>query len=116
MSDQTSEIDLSPLDQIRQTEAEMTGKIAAARQNAEQILKDARLQAEALKQDARKAGHLEGQARYRALISKTEEEARTLISEAKMQAKKLRLMGQERMRAGVLMAKKIIISQTEDEQ
>ena len=42
MVDQTSGLDLSPLDQVRQTEAEVTRKIAAARKAAEQILEDAR--------------------------------------------------------------------------
>lgn len=116
MNDQPSELDLSPLDQIRQTEAEMTRMIAAARQNAEQILKDARRQAATLKQEAIENGTREGQASYRALISKAEEESRALVAEAKMQAKKLRRRGQEQMQTGVSLAIHIIINHTEDEQ
>jgi vacuolar-type H+-ATPase subunit H len=116
MTDQSSEIDLSPLDQIRQTEAEVTRKIAAARENAEQILKDARRQAAAIKQEASETGSQEGKARYRAIIAKTEEESRAIVAEAKAQARKLRRRGQERMQTGVSVAINFIIIGAENKK
>ena len=116
MVDQSPEIDLSPLDQIRQTEAEMTRKVAAAREHAEQILKDAHRQANAIKQEASQTGTQEGEARYRAIISKTEEEARAIVAEAKAQARSLRQRGQERMQTGVKLAINFIVVQAENEK
>lgn len=116
MVDQSSEIDLSPLDQIRQTEAEMTRKVAAAREHAEKILKDAHRQANAIKQEASQTGTQEGEAHYRAIISKTEEEARAIVAEAKAQARRLRQRGQERMQTGVRLAINFIVFQAENEK
>lgn len=114
MADTTPDLDLSPLDQIRQTEAEVTRKIAAARKAAEQILEDARRQVAALKQEARDAGTREGDARYRAMISKAEEDARALVEEAQYQAKLLRRRGQRRMPVAVSSAVNFVINLAED--
>lgn len=116
MVDQSSEIDLSPLDQIRQTEAEVTRKIAAAREHSEQILRDAHRQANAIKREASEAGRQEGEARYRTIISRTEEESRAIVAEAKAQARKLRKRGQGRMHTGVRLAINFIIVQEENEK
>ena len=116
MINQFPKTDLSPLDQIRQTEAEVTRKIAAARENAGQILKDARRQADALKQDAWDMGIREGEARYRAIISKAEEESRALVAEAKMRAKQLRRQGQERMQAGASLSINFVLGQAEEKK
>jgi len=113
MVDQSSELDISPLDQIRQTEADVTRKIAAARNSAEQILEEAHRQAAALKQEARETGTREGQARYKAIIAKSEEESQALVAEAQSQAKKLRRRGKERMRVAVSCAVNFIINLTE---
>jgi vacuolar-type H+-ATPase catalytic subunit A/Vma1 len=48
MTDQPPDLNLSPLDQIRQTEADVLRKTAAARKTAEEILENFRLQSEAL--------------------------------------------------------------------
>jgi hypothetical protein len=52
MSGPTIEDTLSPLDQIRQVEAEMTRKTIAARSLADQRLADARAEAKLLKKQA----------------------------------------------------------------
>ena len=114
MVDQPSLIDLSPLDQIRQTEAEVTRQVAAARKAAEQILDDARQQAAALKREAWETGTHEGQALYDTSLSKAEEEARELIVEAQDQAKKLRRRGKERMQMAVSHAVHFVINLAED--
>ncbi len=116
MIEPPNETGLSPLDQIRHTEAEVTRKIAAAREQAEQIVKDARSQAAAMQQEAEKAGSQQGQARYREVITRTEEESRALLAEAKAQARKLRLRGQQRMQTGVNLAKNFVVNQNEGEQ
>lgn len=116
MVDQSPEFALSPLDQIRRTEAEVTRQIAVARERADQILKDAQRQAAVLRQEAREAGAREGQARYRVTVSKAEEEAIAIIAEAKTQAKKLRRRGQNQMPEGVRLAVNLIIGKTINEQ
>lgn len=114
MVDQSSGLNLSPLDQVRQTEAEVTRKIAAARKAAEQILEDARWQAAALKREAWESGTHEGQARYKTSLSKAEEESQALVADAHDQAKKLRRRGKERLQAGVSCAVDFVIKLAED--
>jgi vacuolar-type H+-ATPase subunit H len=97
MNKQSTEVELSPLDQIRQTEAEVTRKIAAAREAAERTLQDAYKQAEDLKRMDREVGSQEGQARYREIISKAEEEAKLLMAEVHERAKKLHRYGRQQM-------------------
>jgi vacuolar-type H+-ATPase subunit H len=116
MADQPSEINLSPLDQIRQTEAEVTRKIAAARESAEKILKDAHRQANAIKQEASETGTQEGKARYRAIISETEEESHAIVAEAKAQARRLRQSGQGQMQTCVRLAINFVILRAENEK
>lgn len=116
MVDQSPEHALSPLEQIRRTEAEVTRKIAAARENAEQILTDARRQAATLQQAATETGAREGQARYKADILSAEEEALAIVAEAKTKAKKLSRRGQKRMHAGVSLALNLVIGRSEDKQ
>lgn len=114
MVDQNPDLDLSPLDQIRRTEAEVTRKIAAARKAAEQILEETRRQVATLKQEALETGTREGRANYNALISKAEEESRALVAEAQYQAKMLRRRGQGRMPKAVSDAVNFVINLAED--
>lgn len=114
MVEQTSEIELSPLDQIRQTEGEVTRRIAAAREKSEEILENARKQAAVLKHAAHEAGKREGQAGYKEIISRAEEEANALVADAHYQAEKLRRRGQQRMKNGVIYAVNIVIGLAEE--
>ena len=116
MVDQSPGLELSPLDQIRQTEAEVTRKIAAGRKAAEQIVEQARRQAEAVKKDAWENGTREGQARYQTSLSNAEEESRALVAEAQDQADKLRRRGAKRMLLAVHRALNFVISLVEEEQ
>jgi vacuolar-type H+-ATPase subunit H len=114
MADRTPEIELSPLDQIRQTEGEVTRKVAAAREAAEQILENARQQAEKIKHNAREAGAREGQGLYKTTIARAEEEARALVTEAKFQAERLQRRGQQRLKNGVACSVSLVLGLAED--
>ena len=109
----TSESQLSLLDQIWQTEAEVTRRIAATREKGEQILENARKQAADHKRQASQTGLKEGQARYREIIAAAEEEATALIAEAHERAEKIRRRGQQRMNLAVNLVVNIVIGLNE---
>ena len=88
---------LPSLDQVRQEEAEVTRRVAAARESAELAVKEARKRAEELKQEARQTGHRDGERRYKQVISESEAQANTLLAQAKAQAEELRRRGDEVM-------------------
>lgn len=88
---------LSPLDRIRQAEAEVTRHIAAAREAAENRLAETRNEARLSLDDARKAGRRQGQAQYRQILAQTEEESRLILTEAHGKAEKLRRKGSQQM-------------------
>lgn len=88
---------LSPLDQIRQTEAEVTRKVVQAREAAGKVVLDACQQAVQTRQQARVAGEQEGKARYKEILSKSEDEATALVAEARQQADGLRKIGGSQM-------------------
>jgi vacuolar-type H+-ATPase subunit H len=99
----------SPLDQIRQAEAENIRKIAAARESAEQVVVKARLDADLLKKQALEEGNREGQARYREILLRREEEAKALVVQAHSTAEKLRRKGEASMDIAVRSAVELII-------
>lgn len=94
----------SPLDQIRQAEAEVTRQIAAAREAAQMILTNARLEAAASIEAAQEAGRKEGQAQYRDLVTRSQEEAQVLLAQAHRQVGELRRHGERRMDTAILHA------------
>jgi vacuolar-type H+-ATPase subunit H len=101
MADPTFATGLSPLDQIRLAEAEVTRKIVSAREASEHAIVEARAQAALLKKQAHDAGALEGQIRYKEIVSRAEEEARAIVEHAHKQADKLRWNGQARMEVAI---------------
>lgn len=109
-----SNTELSPLDQIRQTEAEVTRAVAAACQAADEIVAQAQREAAQIKQEARQSGVREGQARYREMISNAEEEVQDIVAEAKVRANELRRKGQRRMDRGVHQAVRLVIGLGEE--
>lgn len=109
MADQISANGLSPLDQIRLAEAEITRKIAVARETSERAAGEARAQAARLKKEAREAGSREGQIRYKEIVSKAEEEARGIVAHAHNQASELKRKGQVRMEAAIQEAIGIVL-------
>jgi vacuolar-type H+-ATPase subunit H len=115
MMDTSPEIELSPLDKIRQTEAEVAGSIAAAREAAENIIASAKKEAAEVKRQARESGLREGEVHKRAMIAKAEEEARLILADAQNLARELRRKGQTRMGGGVEFAVNIILDLQQEE-
>jgi len=109
MSEPISANGLSPLDQIRLVEAEITRKIIAARESSEHSAANARAQAALLKKQAEEDGKREGQIRYKETIAKAEEQAKMIIAQAQHEADDLRRKGQTRMEQAVNEALNIIL-------
>ncbi len=109
MTDQMSASGLSPLDQIRLAEAEITRKVMSAREATRRAIAEARAQAARIKKEAREAGNREGQIRYKEIVSKAEEEARAIVAHAHNQAADLRRKGQARMETAIREAVHIVL-------
>ena len=107
-------IERSPLDQIRQAEAEVTRRVAAARQTAEATAQKVQAQAEGIKHHACETGQREGQAQYRETISRAEEDARALVAQAQRRAEILRRQGNLCMDDVVRRAVEIVIGQEQE--
>ncbi len=105
----TSKTELSPLDQIWQTEAEITGRIAAAREEAGQMVVKAQSQAMQIKIQARETGRRRGQAEFGNIVTQAEEEAGGIISLANSQAEDLQIKGQRHLLEAVNQAVQIIL-------
>jgi vacuolar-type H+-ATPase subunit H len=109
MADPTFAPGLSPLDQIRLAEAEVTRKIVTARDASEHAIAEARAHAALLKKQAHDSGTRAGQIRYKEIVSRAEEEARTIVEHAHNQADELRRNGQARMEAGIQEVTNIVL-------
>ena len=107
---------LSPLDQIRHIEADVTRQIAVAREAAEKTVAQERTQAARLKREAQEAGHREGKSRYKDLIAEAERETRVLVAQAHQRAEDLRQRGQRQMTNAIHHAVKIILGDIESPQ
>jgi hypothetical protein len=104
-----TDAELTPLEQIRQCEAEGTRRVLIAREAAEKSVARATQDAEVIKKRALEAGSREGQMRYREIISKATEEAELLVAQAKQRAEELRRNGDRRMEAAVRLAVNLIL-------
>jgi vacuolar-type H+-ATPase subunit H len=109
MSEPTYVDGLSPLDQVRLVEAEITRKVVAARDTSEHKAADARAQAKLIKKEAAEKGARAGQIRYKETVAKAEEQAQVIIAQANREADDLRQTGQHRMEQAVSEALKIIL-------
>ena len=94
-------IELSPLDQIRQTEAEVNRQVASTQERSKLKIAQATRDVQEMIMKARETGHLEGLARGTAIVSKTEEEAQVIIEQAQKQAEAYRNHGKGQMNAAV---------------
>ena len=103
------EAELSPLDQIRQAEADVARRIALAREAAGQTVEQAKIQARDLLDDARQIGNREGEKRYREIISKAEEEAKLIVAQARKRAEHLHRRAGQRLEVGVSRAMNVVI-------
>lgn len=111
-AEQTQTTELSPLDQIRQSEAEVTRKIAAARETALHNLEAARKEAARIVAQAREEGLHEGQVRYREILLETEKEAKNLIDLAQEEVKELSKRGDKHMEQAIQQIMDIVIVST----
>jgi vacuolar-type H+-ATPase subunit H len=89
----SSETQLSPLDQIRQAEADVTRKVAMAREDSEHKLAEAKAQAKTRLAKARKSGKRKGQAQFREIVSEAEEVTRAILAESDHWAEELQQKG-----------------------
>lgn len=108
------QLELSPLDRIRQAEAEAARSIAGSRETAEQTLARARDQARALVVEAQEAGQREGQAQYRRLIFRAQDEVREIGRESQKEVDALRRAEAELMDVAVRRVVAIITGTGED--
>jgi vacuolar-type H+-ATPase subunit H len=106
--------ELSALDQVRQAEAEVARRVAAARAAAEQTVARAREQAQALFAEAEEAGRREGQAHYRRLILQAQDEASAICLESQERVEELRRAEVARMEVGVRRVVAIITGSGEE--
>jgi vacuolar-type H+-ATPase subunit H len=111
-AEETQTSELSPLDQIRQSEAEVTRKIAAARETAVHNLEAARKEAARIVAQAREEGQQDGQVRYRAILQETEQEAKNLIDLAQEEVKELSKRGDKHMEKAVQQIVDMVIGST----
>ena len=109
MADQTSAVGLSPLDQIRLAEAEITRKIVTAREASEHAVDRARSQAAQIKKEARDSGIRDGQILYKRIVFKAEEEAHTIVAHAHNQAEELGRRGQTRIETAIQEAMSMVL-------
>lgn len=109
MAEPLSETALSPLDQIRLAEAEITRKTVAVREESERRLIEARVQAKKIKKQAREIGTLEGKILYKEIIAHAEEEAHAITAHAQNQAGDLHQKGHSRMELAVEYAVGIVL-------
>lgn len=100
---------LSPLDQIRQTEADVARQIASARDAAGHTVAHAKTQAKELLEDAHRTGQREGEKRYKEIIANAEEEAQVIIAQAHKRAEHLRRRAGQRLAVGVRRALNVVI-------
>jgi vacuolar-type H+-ATPase subunit H len=100
---------LSPLDQIRQTEADVARQVASAREAAGYTVAQAKTQAKGFVDDARQIGGREGEKRYREIISNAEEEEQAIIAQARNRAEHLRRRAGQRLAVGVRRALNVVI-------
>lgn len=100
---------LSPLDQIRLAEAEISRKVIAARESSDHNAANARKQAALLKKQAEENGKRAGQKRYKEMIAKAGEEANAILAQAQHEADDLSQKGQFRMEQAVDEALKIVL-------
>jgi vacuolar-type H+-ATPase subunit H len=114
MAEPTSADGLSPLDQIRLVETEITRRIIAARERAERSVENARAQAVLIRKQAREKGEREGKVRYKEIVAKAGEEAKMIVAQAQHEMGALRRKQQSRMEQAVRVALNVVLGAKED--
>ena len=101
--------ELSPLDQIRMAESEVSRALIAARETSERATAEARAQASRLKVEARESGLRQGQNRHKEIVSQAEEQAQRIVERANEDAERLKRRGQANMEAAIREAMNIVL-------
>lgn len=115
MSKQIQSTEAIQLDQIRQAEAEITRRIAAAHETAKLTEIEALAEAKKLKSEAKNTGTRDGQAQGIDIISRAKEEAELLIAQSRTRAEKLHQGGQIHIDDVVKHAVNIVLGVSESE-
>jgi vacuolar-type H+-ATPase subunit H len=102
--------ELLPLDQIRLSEAEITRRVAVAREVADKKINQAKLDADLIKKRGREKGEQRGQALYQENITNAIEEAREINAKAIKKAEAIRAIGKQQMTQAVTEAIALILN------
>jgi len=103
------EAELSPLDQIRQKEANVTRRIAAARESAGRDIERARRDAARIKHKAGEGGAREGKEHTRAVLLQAKSDADAIVVQAHKLAEEMGERGKHRLEEAVRQAVIIVI-------
>jgi len=104
-----AEVERSPLDQIRQVEAEVARGIAAARNRAKLAAKEMSAQADDIKRKAREEGRREGEQHYQEIIAEAKTATEMLLEQAHKQAEELRQTGKSHIDAAVRFVEETVV-------
>lgn len=106
----------SPLEIIRHMEAEMTRRLAAARETAVSKITVVEQQARELVRQAEAQGQREGEAQRQTVLDETEQEAESILAHAQAQAEVLRNVSQAQVETAVTQAVMIITGAARPDQ
>jgi vacuolar-type H+-ATPase subunit H len=106
---------LSPLDQIRLAESDITRQITAAKVNADQRIVQARLQTEQSKKEAHEQGRREGQLLIQEVVVSALEEAKVIKEQGCQKSVVMNRKGQLRMKEAVQFAVDFVIGTLEQD-
>lgn len=109
-----NQVDLTPLDRVRQAETEAAGRVAAARLKAERLLRQAQDRLPDLRAEAETAARQAGEAQAAELASEAEHMASAERERAKARAAELERLGGERMAPAVEAALRVILGADDD--
>jgi vacuolar-type H+-ATPase subunit H len=99
----------SPLEVIRHKEAEMTRRLAAARETAVSQIKATEQQAREIVRQAEAQGQREGEAQRRSALGEADREAEAILAQARVRAEALQSVSQAEVETAVAQAMTIII-------
>ncbi len=103
-------VELSPLDQIRQAEAEVARQIATASVAADTTISETNTQASQIKNQSIEAGRRNGLTIYNEIIEKSRLEAKEITLRGQEDAKQLLVQGGKLMDKAVETALRLVLS------
>ena len=107
-------VDLSPLDQIRQAEAESARQVTLAKSASDQEVEQARQQAAELVEEARREGLKEGIAKQKTLLGEASEAAEACLAAAQLRAENILSRKMELLETAVDDVLCIVLGEIED--